>query len=146
MKAAGPALEIERLRVSFHGDDGRTTCAVDGVDLTVRRGQTLGLVGESGCGKSVTALAIMGLLPRDSATVSGRIHFERTDLLNLPDVTDEEIYQLSLARQPRGASEAEQNSALLKPFQQMMLSSTVKTFAGIENLERRWTGIVLYLI
>jgi len=85
MNAAGPVLEIEALRVGFHGDDGRTTHAVDGIDLTVRRSQTLGLVGESGCGKSVTALAVMGLLPRDSATVSGRIHFEGTDLLNLPD-------------------------------------------------------------
>jgi peptide/nickel transport system ATP-binding protein len=85
MNAAGPVLEIEKLRVSFHGDDGRTTRAVDGVDLTVRRGQTLGLVGESGCGKSVTALAVMGLLPKDAAAVSGRIRFEHSDLLNLPD-------------------------------------------------------------
>jgi peptide/nickel transport system ATP-binding protein len=85
MNAASPVLEIEELRVSFHGDDGRTTRAVDGVDLTVRRGQTLGLVGESGCGKSVTALAVMGLLPKDAAAVSGRIRFEHSDLLHLPD-------------------------------------------------------------
>ena len=85
MNADGPVLEIGELRVSFHGDDGRATRAVDGVDLTVQRGQTLGLVGESGCGKSVTALAVMGLLPKDSAAVSGRIRFEHSDLLNLPD-------------------------------------------------------------
>jgi peptide/nickel transport system ATP-binding protein len=80
-----PLLEIEKLRVSFHGDRGRTTHAVDSVDLTVRAGQTLGLVGESGSGKSVTALSIMGLLPKHSAEVSGRICFDRTDLLGLSD-------------------------------------------------------------
>ena len=68
----GPLIEIEGLRVIFHGDDGRTTHAVDGVDLSVANGATLGLVGESGCGKSVTSLAIMGLLPKHSAEVSGR--------------------------------------------------------------------------
>ena len=69
MSTAGPLLEIENLKVIFHDDRGRTTHAVDCVDLTVRRGQTLGLVGESGCGKSVTALAIMGLLPKGPAEV-----------------------------------------------------------------------------
>ena len=49
-----PLIDIQRLRVLFHGDDGRTTHAVDAVDLSVARGATLGLVGESGCGKSVT--------------------------------------------------------------------------------------------
>ena len=57
-----PLIEICDLRVTFHGDDGRTTHAVDAVDLTVPNRTTLGLVGESGCGKSVTSLAIMGLL------------------------------------------------------------------------------------
>ena len=56
-----PLIAIEGLRVRFHGDDGRMTHAVDSVDLSVAKGATLGLVGESGCGKSVTSLAIMGL-------------------------------------------------------------------------------------
>ena len=68
---AGPLIEIEGLRVIFHGDDGRSTHAVDRVDLSVANGATLGLVGESGCGKSVTSLAIMGLLSKHSAEVSG---------------------------------------------------------------------------
>ena len=85
MSAADPLLEVENLKVIFHGDRGRITHAVDSLDLTVRRGQTLGLVGESGCGKSVTALAIMGLLPRGSAEVSGRIRFDRIDMLTLSD-------------------------------------------------------------
>ena len=66
-----PLLAIENLRVVFHGDRGRRTVAVDGVDLSLARGSTLGLVGESGCGKSVTSLAVMGLLPKASAEVSG---------------------------------------------------------------------------
>jgi peptide/nickel transport system ATP-binding protein len=86
VSAADPLLNIEQLKVIFHGDRGRDIHAVDRVDLTVRRGQTLGLVGESGCGKSATALAIMGLLPRGGAVeVSGRIRFDGTDLLDLSD-------------------------------------------------------------
>jgi peptide/nickel transport system ATP-binding protein len=81
---SGALLQIENLKVIFHGDRG-TTHAVDGLDLTIRRGQTLGLVGESGCGKTVTALAVMGLLPKASAEVSGRIHFDGAELLSLPD-------------------------------------------------------------
>jgi peptide/nickel transport system ATP-binding protein len=80
-----PLLEIENLKVIFHGDQGQTTHAVDCVNLAVERGQTLGLVGESGCGKTVTALAIMGLLSKNSAEVSGQIHFDGADLLSLPD-------------------------------------------------------------
>src|SRR5271157_3280389 len=80
-------IEIEGLRVRFHGDDGRTTHAVDGVDLSVAHGATLGLVGESGCGKSVTSLAIMGLLSKHSAEVSGSIRFDGFDLLEVPDQT-----------------------------------------------------------
>src|SRR6516165_8286993 len=80
-------IDVRGLRVLFHGDDGRTTHAVDSVDLSVANGATLGLVGESGCGKSVTSLAIMGLLPKQSAEVSGSISFEGFDLLQTPDET-----------------------------------------------------------
>ena len=73
---AGPLIDIKDLRVLFHGDDGRTTHAVDSVNLSVANGATLGLVGESGCGKSVTSLAIMGLLPKQSAEISGAIRFD----------------------------------------------------------------------
>jgi peptide/nickel transport system ATP-binding protein len=82
---ATPLIEIQNLRVVFHGDDGRTTHAVDAVDLAVAQGATLGLVGESGCGKSVTSLAVMGLLPKQSAEVTGSIQFDGFDLLNVSD-------------------------------------------------------------
>src|SRR6266705_428097 len=84
---ASPLIEIEGLRFVFHGDDGRTTHAVDSVDLSVANGATLGLVGESGCGKSVTSLAIMGLLPKQSTEISGAICFDGFDLLRTPDQT-----------------------------------------------------------
>ncbi len=58
--------------------------ALRGVDFEMRRGDTLGLIGESGCGKSLTALAIMGLLP-DRATVSGSIALNGTELTQLSD-------------------------------------------------------------
>ena len=80
-----PLLAIEKLRVVFHGDRGRRTVAVDGVDISLARGSTLGLVGESGCGKSVTSLAVMGLLPKQSAEVTGTVTFDGIPLLDLPD-------------------------------------------------------------
>jgi peptide/nickel transport system ATP-binding protein len=84
---ASPLIDIQHLRVLFHGDDGRTTHAVDSVDLSVAHGATLGLVGESGCGKSVTSLAIMGLLSKRSSDVSGSIHFDGFDLLQTGEET-----------------------------------------------------------
>ena len=84
-------VEIANLRVVFRGDRGQITHAVETVNFDLERGVTLGLVGESGCGKSVTALAIMGLLPKGSANVSGRVGFEG---INLLDLTDEAMRDL----------------------------------------------------
>jgi peptide/nickel transport system ATP-binding protein len=75
-------LEVSDLNVWFDLPDGRELHAVQGVDLSLAAGQRLGLVGESGCGKTTTGLATMGLLP-SSATVSGRVCLEETDLLPL---------------------------------------------------------------
>jgi peptide/nickel transport system ATP-binding protein len=58
--------------------------AVDGVDLRLERGRTLGIVGESGCGKSVTALSIMGLVPQPPGRIAGEILFDGEDLLKQP--------------------------------------------------------------
>jgi oligopeptide/dipeptide ABC transporter ATP-binding protein len=72
-KGTGEALlEIQNLRVHFRTERGIVR-AVDGIDLQIRPNRTLGVVGESGCGKSVMALAILGLLPGNSAQVSGSI-------------------------------------------------------------------------
>ena len=78
-------LEVRDLRTYFHVMDG-TVKAVDGVSFSVRRGETIGIVGESGCGKSVTAMTIMRLLDMPPAEIaSGEILFEGTDLVKLPE-------------------------------------------------------------
>ncbi|HEV7545275.1 MAG TPA: ABC transporter ATP-binding protein [Reyranella sp.] len=93
---AGPLLELRRLAVSFATDDG-TVHAVDGIDLALARGRTLGLVGESGCGKSVTSLAIMGLLPPENSKVKGEVRFEGRDLLTLDANTIRDLRGARLA-------------------------------------------------
>jgi peptide/nickel transport system ATP-binding protein len=83
MSDAPPLLSVEDLRTHFFTVDG-VTRAVDGVTFSVNAGETLGIVGESGCGKSVTALSILRLLPqRIGRIVGGRIVFEGQDLLDL---------------------------------------------------------------
>ena len=66
--------------------DSGVVRAVDGLSVTVGRGETFALLGESGCGKSITALSIMRLLPEAGRIVGGRIRLEGTDLLTLPEM------------------------------------------------------------
>jgi peptide/nickel transport system ATP-binding protein len=76
-------LDVKHLSVQLQTRQGPAT-AVRDLSFTLRRGETLGLVGESGCGKSLTALALMGLLP-DHAQVSGSIRFDQQELVGLAD-------------------------------------------------------------
>jgi oligopeptide/dipeptide ABC transporter ATP-binding protein len=78
-----PLLEVRDLTTTFTTDDG-TFAAVDGVGFDVEAGRTLAIVGESGCGKSVTALSVMGLVPQATAQVRGSIRFENRELVGLP--------------------------------------------------------------
>jgi peptide/nickel transport system ATP-binding protein/oligopeptide transport system ATP-binding protein len=74
-------LEIRNLKTYFYTDDG-TARSVDGMDLTIRKGKTLGVIGESGCGKSVTALSVLRLVASPPGRiVAGEILFEGQDLL-----------------------------------------------------------------
>src|ERR1700742_3088705 len=116
---ARPLIDIKGLRVLFHGDDGGQTHAVDSVDLSVAKGATLGLVGESGCGKSVTSLAIMGLLSKQSSQVTGSIRFDGFDLLDVPDQT---------LRDLRG-------NRLAMIFQEPMTSLNPRFTLGDQNIE-----------
>ena len=76
-------LQVEQLKVSFKVEHGEFA-AVDGVSFSIEAGRTLGVVGESGCGKSVTSLSIMGLLPKGQGRISGgSIHFDGVDLATL---------------------------------------------------------------
>ena len=81
---ADDLLAINDLSVVFDSDEG-CLAAVSGVDLIVRAGQTVGIVGESGCGKSVTCLSILGLLPPNGRVHSGEILFRGQDLLRLDE-------------------------------------------------------------
>ena len=88
---ADALLRVDDLRTHFFTLDG-VTRAVDGVDLKVHAGETVGIVGESGCGKSVTALSIMRLLPAKlGRVVSGSIRFDGQDLLALSEAEMREI-------------------------------------------------------
>ena len=78
-----PLLEVSNLRVTLQTARGPAD-ALRGISFAMERGQTLGLIGESGCGKSMTALALMGLLP-EGARVSGSIRFNGQELVGLPD-------------------------------------------------------------
>ena len=76
-------LEVKDLRTRFHTADGIVR-AVNGVSFSIREGETLGIVGESGCGKTVTALSIVGLIPAPPGEiVSGQVLFQGRDLLSI---------------------------------------------------------------
>lgn len=129
-----PLLEVEDLQVEFHTRDG-IAHAVNSVSFSLREGETLGILGESGCGKSVTAQAIMGILDTPPAKVTGgQVRYRGVDLLQLDERTRRHIrankiamifqdalsslnpvftvgWQLGeLARQHQGASRSEARS------------------------------------
>jgi oligopeptide/dipeptide ABC transporter ATP-binding protein len=90
-----PLLEVDDLRTFFKTREGEVH-AVDGVSFALEKGKTLGIVGESGCGKSVTALSIMGLVPPPGRVVSGSVMFDGRNLIgrkqrDLEDIRGREI-------------------------------------------------------
>jgi oligopeptide/dipeptide ABC transporter ATP-binding protein len=86
-----PLLEVDNLHTHFFTREG-VVRAVDGISFSVEAGKTLGIVGESGCGKSVTALSIMGLIPKPPARiVEGSVNFQGQDLTTLSDRQLEDI-------------------------------------------------------
>ena len=108
-------LEVDDLRTHFFTREG-VVRAVDGVSFSLEKGKTLGIVGESGCGKSVTALSIMGLIPKPPAKiVHGDVLFEGRDLTKLTERKLEDVRGREIAlppvtrpfraRMPRRASE-----------------------------------------
>lgn len=83
-KTTPPLLEVHNLKTYFFIEEG-VVKAVDGVDFSIRPGEVLGLVGESGCGKSVTALSIMGLVGKPGKVMEGEILFDGRNLLQLSE-------------------------------------------------------------
>jgi len=79
-----PVLDVTRLRTEFR-IGGNWRAAVDGLSLHIHAGETLALVGESGCGKSMTALSVMGLVPRPAGRIAGRVRLDGVDLVGMPE-------------------------------------------------------------
>ena len=87
----GPLLAVENLSVEFHPRE-RTVRAVSGISFAMAAGETLAIVGESGCGKTVSALAILGLLPKNAARItSGSIRFDGRELIGLSESEMERV-------------------------------------------------------
>ncbi len=81
---ATPLLDVENLRTYFFTEAGIVK-AVDGVSFGLRKGETLGLVGESGSGKTVTAFSVLRIVPRPGRIVGGKVTFDGTSILDLPE-------------------------------------------------------------
>src|SRR5207253_5078476 len=79
-----PVLQVKDLKTQFFTDDG-VVKAVDGVSFDLHPGESLGIVGESGCGKSVTALSMLRLVQEPGRITQGQIIFEGTDIVTMPD-------------------------------------------------------------
>ncbi|MGR3504368.1 MAG: ABC transporter ATP-binding protein [Paracoccaceae bacterium] len=143
-----PVLEVANLSIRFRG---QAIDLIDDVSFAIPRGKTLCLVGESGCGKSVTSLAIMGLLPKRAATVrQGSVRFNGRDLLGLPDHEIEDLRGNSMAmifqepmtslnpaftvghqvaeavRRHKGCSEAEARDRALEMFRKVRMPAAEK--------------------
>jgi peptide/nickel transport system ATP-binding protein len=94
---SAPLLDIRGLKTHFRTDDGMVR-AVDGVDITIGRGETVGVVGESGCGKTVTAMSVLKLVPMPPGViVDGQIVFEGRDLVPLNGEAMDEIRSKEIA-------------------------------------------------
>jgi peptide/nickel transport system ATP-binding protein len=83
--SAPPLLSVRGLTAEFHLPDGQVARALDEVAFDVRPGETVGLVGESGCGKTTTLMAVLRLLPSNGRIVAGRVLFKGADLLSLSE-------------------------------------------------------------
>ena len=118
-------LRVDDLRVEFDTDYGKV-CALDGVSLAVEEGRTLGIVGESGCGKSITARSIMRLLPQNASITGGSIHYSAPDTAPV-DVT---------ALKPNGATIRQlRGNAFAMIFQEPMTSLSPVYTVGAQIME-----------
>jgi peptide/nickel transport system ATP-binding protein len=90
LPATASRLDIRDLHVALDAEAGIVR-AIDGLSLSIQRGETFALVGESGCGKSMTALALMRLLPDNGRVTAGDVDVEGTALLDLPESKMREV-------------------------------------------------------
>ena len=133
----GPLLEIADLKVTFSTAEG-VARAVDGVDLTVDAGETVGLVGESGCGKSVTALATLRLVEHPGLIAHGsRVRFEGRDLLSLAERDIRAVRGNHLALIPQ------EPAAALNPVLTVgsQIAEVVRAHLHVSRAEAAWRAI-----
>ena len=127
--AAQALLHIENLKTVISSKDGKLV-PVDGVDITIPKGKTVGIVGESGCGKSMTAMSIMGLLPNTTHIEEGKILFQDMDLTSLNPVIQvgKQVREAILLHEKVSKEEAKQR--VIEIFRQV----------GIPEPERRYNA------
>ena len=107
-------LEVENLQTHFRTPDG-VNRAVDGVSFEVAHGETLAIVGESGCGKSVTAMSILRLVPEPPGKIAGTIRFDGRDLLTLSERAMRDIRGNAHQHDLPGADDEPQSGAHHRP-------------------------------
>jgi oligopeptide transport system ATP-binding protein len=132
-----PLLKVEDLRTRFHIPEG-TVYAVNGISFTINEGETLAVVGESGCGKSVTMLSILGLIPiPPGEIVTGKVIFRDKDLIKLPESEFEHLRgeALSMIFQDPMTS--------LNPVLTIgrQITETLRTHLGVSQQEAEKTAI-----
>ena len=135
---SGPLLEVVDLKTHFRTPRG-TVRAVDGVSLTLDRGRTLGVVGESGCGKTILSRSIMGLLPRSNTERSGQVLYAGVDLVGLPESDMRRIWgvEMSMVFQDPMTS--------LNPVMRIgrQITESLQYHIGIEKDDARETAVAL---
>src|SRR3989304_5329347 len=115
------------------GEGPRAVRAVDGLNLEIRRGETFALVGESGCGKSMTALSVMRLLPEPAGRIaSGEIWLDGLELLGLPEV------KMRRVRGGRIAMTFQERMASLNPFNNTKACGVAPREIALWNCWMRW--------
>src|SRR5581483_2391944 len=125
-------LEIRDLHVSFPLDEGIVR-AVEGVDLTIQRGQVLGVVGESGCGKTVTAQSVLRILPPPGRITSGKILFRRAG--GTPSPQDESVLDLAQLKPDGRALRQIRGNEIAMIFQEPMSSFSPVHTVGSQIME-----------
>ena len=127
-----PVLEVKNLTIAFPEQHGEVNI-VDGVSFSVRPGETMGLVGESGCGKSISSMAVMGLLP-PSARISGEILFKGRNILEMTPAEHNALrgHEMSMVYQDALSS---LNPSMLIRTQMAQLSARGGTRSAEELLE-----------
>ena len=133
-----PLLRVEGLRTHFFVDAGAVK-AVDGVSFEIRRGEVVGLVGESGCGKTVTSLSIAGLIEPPGRIVDGSVRFDGTELVGASERV------LNSVRGPRIAMIFQQPRASLDPVMSVgrQIGQALRSGTGLDRSARRRRAVDL---